>query len=101
MTAASLWCCHAWRPVASCYCTTFLLPAVAGIYAQRILRDTLGVDGYLLLNCEPKPDFGGHHPDPNLTYASELVAACGESVAVRDTCQTFRLPLPPLTRGGC
>jgi phosphoglucomutase len=26
------------------------------------------------MNCEPKEDFGGGHPDPNLTYAPELVA---------------------------
>ena len=25
------------------------------------------------MNGEPLPDFGGHHPDPNLTYAKELV----------------------------
>jgi len=25
------------------------------------------------VNCIPLPDFGGHHPDPNLTYAAELV----------------------------
>ena len=26
-----------------------------------------------LINCTPKADFGGGHPDPNLTYAKELV----------------------------
>lgn len=25
------------------------------------------------VNCVPLPDFGGGHPDPNLTYAAELV----------------------------
>jgi len=25
------------------------------------------------VNCVPLPDFGGHHPDPNLTYAADLV----------------------------
>lgn len=25
------------------------------------------------MNCTPLPDFGGQHPDPNLTYASSLV----------------------------
>lgn len=53
-------------------------PAVAGTYAQRILRDTLGVPAAALKNCEPKPDFGGCHPDPNLTYAPELVKTMGE-----------------------
>lgn len=25
------------------------------------------------LRCNPLPDFGGGHPDPNLTYAHSLV----------------------------
>ena len=25
------------------------------------------------MNCDPKEDFGGLHPDPNLTYAADLV----------------------------
>jgi len=25
------------------------------------------------VNCVPLPDFGGFHPDPNLTYAASLV----------------------------
>jgi len=25
------------------------------------------------VNCVPLPDFGGGHPDPNLTYAADLV----------------------------
>lgn len=53
------------------------LNGVAGTYAQRILRDTLGVPAASLKNCEPKPDFGGCHPDPNLTYAPELVKTMG------------------------
>ena len=28
-------------------------------------------------NSEPKEDFGGGHPDPNLTYAHDLVKAMG------------------------
>lgn len=27
--------------------------------------------------CDPREDFGGSHPDPNLTYASDLVARMG------------------------
>ena len=50
---------------------------VAGVYAQGILRDVLGVPPSALIHCTPLPDFGGHHPDPNLTYAPELVAAMG------------------------
>ena len=53
------------------------LSGVAGAYATRILSDMLGVPASALRNCTPLPDFGGHHPDPNLTYASELVAGMG------------------------
>lgn len=42
---------------------------IAGPYAKRIFVDLLGADVKSLLNCEPKEDFGGGHPDPNLTYA--------------------------------
>jgi phosphoglucomutase len=50
---------------------------VAGPYAASILRDELGAPASALLNCEPKDDFGGGHPDPNLTYAHDLVARMG------------------------
>jgi phosphoglucomutase len=50
---------------------------VAGIYATRILGEQLGLPAEALTRCTPLPDFGGHHPDPNLTYAPELVAAMG------------------------
>lgn len=46
--------------------------AITGPYAQAILVDRLGVEPASLHNCEPKADFGGGHPDPNLTYAHEL-----------------------------
>jgi len=47
--------------------------AVTGPYAQAILVDRLGADPSMLQNCVPLEDFGGGHPDPNLTYAHELV----------------------------
>lgn len=50
---------------------------VAGVYARRVFVDELGAPATSLLNCEPKPDFGGGHPDPNLAYAHELVHALG------------------------
>ena len=31
---------------------------------------------YFIRNGVPKEDFGGGHPDPNLTYAKELVDLC-------------------------
>ena len=47
--------------------------AVTGIYAQEIFIKRLGAPSNSIMNCVPLPDFGGGHPDPNLTYAHELV----------------------------
>ena len=47
--------------------------AVTGPYAQEIFIKRLGAPADSLMNCTPLPDFGGGHPDPNLTYAHELV----------------------------
>ena len=47
--------------------------AVTGPYAQEIVIKRLGASADSLMNCVPLPDFGGGHPDPNLTYAHELV----------------------------
>ncbi|KAM1520620.1 hypothetical protein ACFX10_010977 [Malus domestica] len=55
------------------------LHGVAGAYAKRIFVEELGAKESSLLNCVPKEDFGGGHPDPNLTYAKELVARMGLS----------------------
>mmetsp|Transcript_28041 Transcript_28041/g.37447 ORF Transcript_28041/g.37447 Transcript_28041/m.37447 type:complete len:143 (+) Transcript_28041:577-1005(+) len=50
---------------------------VAGPYARKVFVDELGVDAAQLMRCEVLPDFGGGHPDPNLTYAADLVASMG------------------------
>ncbi|MDX8406724.1 MAG: alpha-D-glucose phosphate-specific phosphoglucomutase [Mariprofundus sp.] len=47
--------------------------AVTGPYAKAILEGTLGAAAGTVMNGTPKEDFGGGHPDPNLTYAHELV----------------------------
>jgi len=47
--------------------------AVNGPYAQEIFSRRLGASPDSLMNAVPLPDFGGGHPDPNLTYAHELV----------------------------
>jgi len=49
--------------------------AVTGPYAHAILEERLGAPPGTVMNGTPLPDFGGGHPDPNLTYAAELVAA--------------------------
>ena len=48
--------------------------AITGPYAHEILENRLGAPAGSVINGEPKQDFGGGHPDPNLTYAEELVA---------------------------
>jgi len=48
-----------------------------GPFAKRILVDELGLPESSLLRCNPLPDFGKCHPDPNLIYASELVKKMG------------------------
>ncbi|MBK9161609.1 MAG: alpha-D-glucose phosphate-specific phosphoglucomutase [Nitrosomonadales bacterium] len=47
--------------------------AVTGPYAREILVNRLGAPADSVMNAEPLPDFGNGHPDPNLTYAHELV----------------------------
>jgi phosphoglucomutase len=48
--------------------------AVTGPYAHAIIEGRLGAPAGTVVNGTPLPDFGGGHPDPNLTYAPELVA---------------------------
>ena len=46
--------------------------AVTGPYATRLLEGLLGAPAGTVRNGVPLEDFGGGHPDPNLTYAHEL-----------------------------
>ena len=46
--------------------------AVTGPYATEILENRLGAPEGSVRNAIPLPDFGGHHPDPNLVHAKEL-----------------------------
>jgi len=47
--------------------------AVNGPYAREILVGRLGAPENSVMNAVPLEDFGGGHPDPNLTYAHDLV----------------------------
>ena len=47
--------------------------AVTGPYAKAVLEDELGAPPGTVLNGEPRPDFGGGHPDPNPVHAGALV----------------------------
>ncbi len=48
------------------------MSAVTGPYAKEILENRLGAAPGTVKNAVPLPDFGGHHPDPNLVHAKEL-----------------------------
>jgi phosphoglucomutase len=50
------------------------MSAVTGPYARHILEERLGAPEGTVINGTPLEDFGGHHPDPNLAHAAELVA---------------------------
>ena len=52
------------------------MSAVTGPYATEIIENRLGAPKGTVMNGVPLPDFGGHHPDPNLAHAQELVALC-------------------------
>jgi phosphoglucomutase len=47
--------------------------AVTGPYAKAIFERELGAPAGTVRNGTPLPDFGGHHPDPNLVHAKELL----------------------------
>ena len=47
--------------------------AVTGPYAKEIIEKRLGAPAGSVMNAVPLPDFGNGHPDPNLTYAHELL----------------------------
>ncbi len=47
--------------------------AVTGPYAKELFINRLGAAASSLMNCAVSEDFGGGHPDPNLTYAHDLV----------------------------
>lgn len=47
--------------------------ASTGEYAHVILEKELGCPTGSVINGTPLEDFGGGHPDPNLTYAAQLV----------------------------
>ena len=49
------------------------LNGVTGPYGYEIFVNELGLPESSIQNYKPLPDFGGLHPDPNLTYAHTLV----------------------------
>lgn len=51
------------------------LNGVTGPYGEAIFLKELGLPESSVQNSKPLSDFGGLHPDPNLTYAHTLVEA--------------------------
>ena len=62
--------------------------AVTGPYASRLFEGLLGAPAGTVRNGIPLEDFGGGHPDPNLTYAHELAELLmnGDSYAFGAAC---------------
>ncbi|XP_049876066.1 phosphoglucomutase [Pectinophora gossypiella] len=48
---------------------------VTGPYVKKIFLEELGASQKNVTRITPLEDFGGAHPDPNLTYAADLVTA--------------------------
>uniref|UniRef100_U5ELU3 phosphoglucomutase (alpha-D-glucose-1,6-bisphosphate-dependent) n=1 Tax=Corethrella appendiculata TaxID=1370023 RepID=U5ELU3_9DIPT len=51
------------------------LNGVTGPYVNEIFLNCLSATKESVVHTTPLPDFGGLHPDPNLTYAKDLVDA--------------------------
>ncbi|SEM83316.1 phosphoglucomutase [Pseudorhodobacter antarcticus] len=47
--------------------------AITGPYAVEVLENRLGLPAGTVTHATPLPDFGGMHPDPNPTWAHELM----------------------------
>jgi phosphoglucomutase len=59
--------------IADCFTLSFdSMSAVTGPYAVEIFEKRLGAPAGTVRNAIPLPDFGHHHPDPNLVHAKEL-----------------------------
>jgi len=54
------------------------LHGATGPYVERIFIDELGCPASACIKTNVLTDFGGGHPDPNLTYAKDLVDAVRE-----------------------
>ena len=48
------------------------MSAITGPYAMAILEGQFGAASGTVVHGTPLPDFGGHHPDPNLVHAKDL-----------------------------
>jgi phosphoglucomutase len=51
------------------------MSAITGPYARALFEQRLGAPAGTVVNGDPLPDFGGHHPDPNPVHASAVIGA--------------------------
>lgn len=65
---------HPWGVLQRFHIAVYLF-LVMGPYVRKVLCDELGAPANSAINCVPLEDFGGQHPDPNLTYATTLLEA--------------------------
>ena len=59
---------------------------------QGRARRRLGAPDNALTRCDPRPDFGGNHPDPNLKYAAAAARSALAPTARRSRPAPARLP---------
>lgn len=65
---------HVFTALSSNHClSSSVCSSVVGPYVRRILCEELGCPANSAINCVPLEDFGGQRPDPNLSYAADLV----------------------------
>lgn len=55
--------------------------AITGPYGAEIIENRLGASKGSVVHGTPLPDFGGMHPDPNPTWAHELMAVMNGEIA--------------------
>ena len=63
--------------------------AVTGPYAHEIFIRRLGAPAASVMNGIPLPDFGGGHPDPNPTYAEDLMKVMNAEGSTSETAPDF------------
>ena len=63
--------------------------AVTGPYAHEIFIKRLGAPAASVMNGIPLPDFGGGHPDPNPTYAEDLMKVMNAEGSTSETAPDF------------
>lgn len=56
---------------------------VTGPYVRKIFLEAMGAPRESVINGDSLPNFGGRHPDPNLTHAKDLVRKMKEDPSIK------------------